>query len=523
MRTPCSSSGSRFAAPAACLLAIALALAGCGGDGGAAAAGEPSPQQGGVLRYPLATRPQHLTPPLASTRDELMVVRALFSGLVDVDPETGGLVPVIARSWHASDGLRSFSFRLRTDVRFSNGAPVSAGTFVDDWSFVCRVNGPAAPLLAVIQGGEGCGEAGWVGPLTGVSAPAPDRLEVRLRTPFADFPAVLANPGLWAFPAAIAQDELAGAGSTVVGSGPFVLGGSPTDSPLVLERNPAALHPAHVDSVELTPLPGGDAQRAAMAGFRQGIYDLAEVPVQQAQVTMADPELSRRLLVQPIAAVTLVALRPSPRLGLDQRRALAWATDAHTVAASVTGGVSVVADGLVPPVMASYAPGESPYTYDKSMARRTLAGRPLVGVTASAVPDAVLPGLADTRRVMAALIAGYRRAGLPVEEARAGTGSAVVVRLDAAYPAADAILSQVVPRGDDRSLAPARGTADPGQRADRYRQLAARLLDAATVIPVTFDARAFVVSPRVSHFQIDSLGLPHLETCWLTGPTPAGS
>jgi len=43
------------------------------------------------------------------------------------------------------------------------------------------------------------------------------------------------------------------------------------------------------------------------------------------------------------------------------------------------------------------------------------------------------------------------------------------------------------------------------------------------VIPVTFDARAFVVSPRVSHFQIDSLGLPHLETCWLTGPTPAGS
>jgi ABC-type transport system substrate-binding protein len=475
-----------------------------------------------VLRYPLS-RPvvKEITPPFASTRDELTVVRSLFDGLVDIDPATGRLSPAIARNWSASRDLRSFSFVLRADARFSNGVGVSAGTFVDDWNFLCRVNGSAAALLSVVEGGEGCGTGSWTGPLSGVTAPSPGRLEVRLSRPFADFPSMVANPGLWAFPAAIAQEEYAGGHPQVVGSGPFRVAEQTPDH-ILLERNPRAIRRAHLDGVDFALLPGGDAQRAGLAGYRQGTYDVAEVPARQAQVTMADPVLSRQMLVQPIAATTLVVLKPSQRLGLDQRQALGWTTDAHTVAASVTGGVSTVADGLIPPVMPEYTPGASPYSFDRGQARRLLAGRGLHGVTVGAVRDLRFPGLVDTGRIAGTLVAGYHRAGIPVAEVRGRRASAVVVRLDAEYPSVDAILSQLVPGGDLEALAPARSTADREKRADLYRELADRLLGQATVIPVTFDGRAFVVSPRVSHFQIDSLGLPHLASCWMTAEAAAG-
>jgi ABC-type transport system substrate-binding protein len=523
VRTRCSRGARLLAALAACVLAAGASS--CGADGKAVRVSEPAPVPGGVLRYPLSSDPQSITPIHASTSDELTVVRALYAGLVDADAANGGLAPVVARTWHAGPGLRTFTFLLRPGLRFADGTPLTANTFVQDWNIVCRAGGTAAKLLTSVEGGDGCGTDTWLGPLTGVRAPEADRLEVRLRFAFAGFPAVLANPGTWAFPPQLAQTdaEIQAMDAGPVGAGPFRLA-SRSASALTLERNPAAVQPAHLDGVTLDVMPPSDADRAAMAAYRGGRLDVADVPPQQAQVTMADPVLSRQLLVRPVAAVTVVLLQPSARLGPAQRRAIAWATDAPAVASSVTGGVSTVADGLVPAVTPEYLPGVSPYAHDPAVARRLApAGSFPRDVPLAAFPDRGLPGLATPERVAETLVEGYRRAGLPVRRGRCCVAPALVARVVAAYPSADGILSQLVAEDDLGSLAPARSTADPARRAQRYAALARRILDEATVIPVTFDARALVVSPRVHHFQIDSLGLPHFESCWLTGGRPASS
>ena len=118
----------------------------------------------------------------------------MFAGLVDTDPSGAGVVPVLVRSWTASDDLKTFTFRLRKDVTFTDGEPVTADTFVRDWAIVCATGAPAAPLLRLIDGAERCGLDPGMTSLPGVRALAPDRLSVTLSAPFADLPGGVLEP-----------------------------------------------------------------------------------------------------------------------------------------------------------------------------------------------------------------------------------------------------------------------------------------------------------------------------------------
>ena len=91
------------------------------------------------------------------------MVRNVFAGLVDVDPSTLATVPAIASSWTSSADGRTWTFRLRTDARFQHGlGPVTASTFVRDWSLLCNpaVRAPHAWILAPVEGYDRCRQGG---------------------------------------------------------------------------------------------------------------------------------------------------------------------------------------------------------------------------------------------------------------------------------------------------------------------------------------------------------------------------
>lgn len=70
-----------------------------------------------------------------SWMQDLRVARVLFEGLVQNDVFTQGYdtTPAVAHSWELSpDGL-TYTFRLREEARWSNGAPVTAHDFVYSW------------------------------------------------------------------------------------------------------------------------------------------------------------------------------------------------------------------------------------------------------------------------------------------------------------------------------------------------------------------------------------------------------
>jgi oligopeptide transport system substrate-binding protein len=98
--------------------------------------------------------PQTFDPALAAAPPETDVIRAMFEGLTDYDSKTLEPVPAVAERWDATADNREWTFHLRRDARWSNGASVTARDFVNSWKRTLRMgeNAPHAKLMANIRG-----------------------------------------------------------------------------------------------------------------------------------------------------------------------------------------------------------------------------------------------------------------------------------------------------------------------------------------------------------------------------------
>ena len=79
----------------------------------------------GTFRWCNGGEPDHLDPVLASSQVSSPLVSALFDGLATYGMD-GLPVPSLATHWEISDDLRTFTFHLRDDARWTNGRAVTA-------------------------------------------------------------------------------------------------------------------------------------------------------------------------------------------------------------------------------------------------------------------------------------------------------------------------------------------------------------------------------------------------------------
>ena len=114
-----------------------------------------------------------------------------------------------------------------------------------------------------------------------------------------------------------------------------------------------------VAGVDLTILRGSVGARAAVSGFRNGRFDATPLPASQLKVTMSDPQLSRRLVIRPLEALTALLVSPQVVPSLAERQAIAHANDPVGAAAASGGGTP--ADGLIPVTTPGYVPGATIY------------------------------------------------------------------------------------------------------------------------------------------------------------------
>ncbi|MFF1922315.1 ABC transporter substrate-binding protein [Streptomyces sp. NPDC058221] len=90
--------------------------------------GGSTPHSGGRLTFALASDPICVDPQQAGNNDAIYPARQLVDSLTDQDPKTGKIVPWLAKSWKVSDDAKTFTFRLREGVTFSDGTPVNAAS-----------------------------------------------------------------------------------------------------------------------------------------------------------------------------------------------------------------------------------------------------------------------------------------------------------------------------------------------------------------------------------------------------------
>ena len=224
------------------------------------------PTVGGKFTWALQTEP-----PSLNAQDQAwhtmtdLVLQYIGQTLVAQDPNTGEIVPSLAESWKISDDGLTYDFKLRQDVKFHDGTPLTAKDYA--WTF----NQLADP--------KSTAAAKWSVP-TLASAEAVDDSTLRLHLSAPYFP-MLRNLTLTRFqplPQAAVEklgDKFA---RQPVGVGPYKFKEWTTGEKIVLERNPdyawapAFLKPGgpYLDTIEFQIIPD---YATAIAGMETGQFD----------------------------------------------------------------------------------------------------------------------------------------------------------------------------------------------------------------------------------------------------------
>jgi oligopeptide transport system substrate-binding protein len=342
--------------------------------------------------------PVTLDPGLASDVSSGGVIDQLFSGLVELSPEWD-VLPDVARSWEMVEGGRQYVFHLRDDVRWSDGAPVTARDFEHAWKRVLdpATQSPNASLLYDVRGARAYHQGHVADPgRVGVRAVDDVTLVVELEGPTGYFLHLLAYSAAYPVPWHVLQARGAAWAQlpSIVTNGPFALAAWDCGESMVLERNPAyhGRFTGNLRRVELSFSPGSPGRRLVM-------YDNDHVDVCDFRLlAQAEWDLARQRHAEDyVSAPSLLTFyigfdvdqRPldDPRV----RRAFALATDRETLAdVAVKGCAFPATGGLVPPRMPGHSPGTG-LPYDPEGARHLLVEAGYPGGRGLPVLDTLLP------------------------------------------------------------------------------------------------------------------------------------
>lgn len=285
-------------------------------------------------------------------------LRQLYDKLVTLDADSLTVVPELATIWTRLNPL-TLELRLRENVVFSNGEPLSAETVAAN---IARVKTSLNPLLVRLQRLFAPIERGEV----------VDDLTVRVTTSAPDPLLLRRLATLYILPDALLPDDAAPAMMTAAGTGYFRLDDFAPGQRIRLSRSESgwrmrtaiesAEYTSYMSTVELqTALTRGDAD------IGQGL------PPQTARSL----EGQFRLASAPTFGCAICSLLADVEPKLADRRvreALNLAVNKEAINVALGGGFGTVATGqLLQPGISGYNPALEPFPYDPDRARALLA------------------------------------------------------------------------------------------------------------------------------------------------------
>lgn len=354
-------------------------------------------QAGGVFVQAVATDADAINPLFATNATGLALVDLLFPPLVGQDAATGAANTAgVAEKWRFSDNGQTVTLTLYPDLRWSDGAPLTAYDVAFTYGALLE------PALASPYRDNFANVAT-------VTALDERQLEVRLRAPDCTILQTLHQPLLPAHrflapgvniaaapfdSAAVDLTILAGDERLVqspVSAGPFVLARWESGRSIQLVRNPAyRLGAPQLAGWEMRIMPDAAARRQAL---ESGAVDLVAFP--PAQLDEASGLTGTQLYTTSLDSLTFVALNladpatpqpgrdeqgllvpqaPHPILGaLAVRQALALGIDYATLLQNVYGASAYGLTGYTLPTVAwAYNADLTPYTYAPAAAAQLL-------------------------------------------------------------------------------------------------------------------------------------------------------
>ncbi|MEZ0319300.1 MAG: ABC transporter substrate-binding protein [Pyrobaculum sp.] len=146
-----------------------------------------------------------------------------MAGLVRYKPGTTQLEPDLAESWTVLEGGRVWAFKLRPNLKFCDGTPLTAQDVKRSIERVMKINGDPAWLVTDF--------------VEKVEAPNATTVVFYLRAPVSYFLALVATPPYFPVHPRYAPDKI-DSDQTAGGAGPYCIKSFVRDQQIILEANP---------------------------------------------------------------------------------------------------------------------------------------------------------------------------------------------------------------------------------------------------------------------------------------------
>ena len=513
-----------------------------------------------ILHIDLGQEPPTLDPNKAQDSTSIAVLHALNRGLVYFDKDLK-VVPALAAALpEVSADAKTMTFKLKPDLKYSNGDPIVAGDFVYSIKRTLdpRIAAPysyvltelvGAPELLALAGADPAPSDADIQKLldkVGVSAPDDQTVVINLSTPATYFIDVLA---LWI--AVPVQEKWitspnATEAANYVGSGPFVLDTWDHNSQIILKPNAQYTSGTKPTLTEITMTMTTEPAQG-QAAYEAGELDMVLTPSEDVIRVKGDATLGPQVVEIPQLSITYYTynngidpktlkpfakcadLKKCPTMNKDFRIALTQAIDKKAFIDATFAGVGQPANSFVMPGIPGYQEDLDPYKFDLAAAKESMTK----ALAAIGVPDAASLGKlkfgfnsgAGHEPRVAFLAEAWRQAfGLETEQI--GSDFAVFLQQRTAgqydlardgwgadYPHANNQLGLFVCGGGnndvqycnkDYDALMTKAAAEPNQdtQTDLYKQAQTILMNDAAFLPLRFAVTVYEVQPYVKGLTI---------------------
>lgn len=359
--------------------AAALTLAACGSDGGDGGSDGGSGSGGsGEPVYANGTEPENpLIPTNTSEVGGGRIITSAFSGLVYYTAE-GKVENEVAESIETEDS-QSWTIKIREGLKFSDGSPLTAQSFVDAWNFGANTAN-AQKSQSFFQPIEGFDEVSADDAtedltLSGLEVVDDTTFTVKLVSAQADFSSRLGYSAYSPLPSS-AYEDMDAFGEKPVGNGPYMVDSWTHDSEIVLVPNPEYDGPRAAQNAGITFVIYADDE-TLFNDMLSGNVDVSDIIPTSALSTFED-ELGERAVNAPGAvfqSFTIPQDDPdfSGEAGKLRRQALSYAIDRKAICDSLFFGTRSPATDFVAPVIdgggVTDIPGSEVLEFDEAKAK----------------------------------------------------------------------------------------------------------------------------------------------------------
>ena len=223
-------SGRRALVAGSAVAAATLLLAACSGastssSGGSAGStgstGSASANAGGTLVFGISADPTQMIPWTTTAEQSVQVLSQIYSTLLNTD-SNGNLVPGLSGLPVVSDGGDTYTFTLKSGVKFTGGTPLTSADVKYTFDMIMNPSSDASG-------------ASFFESVASVAAPSPTTVVVHMKHPDASFPSGLSTIETGIVPTGSTATGLA---AKPDGTGPYEYVSQVPNESITLARNP---------------------------------------------------------------------------------------------------------------------------------------------------------------------------------------------------------------------------------------------------------------------------------------------